>query len=56
MSEASELELVKADPPHLGSYATPVVPELGGEGTRRTPLAEVVVGPVPIRAQLRPRY
>jgi hypothetical protein len=32
ISEANQLELVEANMPDLGSCATPVVPELGGEG------------------------
>jgi hypothetical protein len=32
ISEAGQLELVEANLPSLGSYATPVVPELGGKG------------------------
>jgi hypothetical protein len=32
IGKAVQLELVEADLPDLGSYATPVVPELGGKG------------------------
>jgi hypothetical protein len=32
ISKAVQLELVEADLPDLGSGATPVVPELGGNG------------------------
>jgi hypothetical protein len=32
IGEASQLELVDANVPDLGSYATPVVPELRGKG------------------------
>jgi hypothetical protein len=56
ISKAGQHELVEANLPNLGSCATPVVPELGGKGRRKTPLAQVVVGPVSIRAQPRPRY
>jgi hypothetical protein len=55
-SKDVQLELVESNLPDLGSCATPVEPELGGKGKRKTPLAQVVVGPVSIRALLRPRY
>jgi hypothetical protein len=32
ISKAAQLELVEANLPDLGSYATPVVPELGRKG------------------------
>jgi hypothetical protein len=32
ISKAVQLELDESNLPHLGSYATPVVPELGGKG------------------------
>jgi hypothetical protein len=56
ITKAGQHELVETSLPDLGSCATPVVPEMGGKGRRKTPFAEVVVGPVSIRAQPRPRY
>jgi hypothetical protein len=53
---ARQHEMVETSLPYLGSCATPVGPELGGEGMRKKPLAQVVVGPVSIRAQPRPKY
>jgi hypothetical protein len=35
-SEAGQLELVEANVLDLGSYATPVVPELGGKAREKT--------------------
>jgi hypothetical protein len=32
ISEVCQLEVVEANLPDLGSYATPVEPELGGKG------------------------
>jgi hypothetical protein len=43
---------VKSD---LSSCATPVIPEMGGGRHAKTPLAQVVVGPVGIHTHPRPR-
>jgi hypothetical protein len=56
ISKAVQLELVEANLPDLGPCATPVVPEPREKGRWKTTLAQVVVGPVSIRAQPRPRY
>jgi hypothetical protein len=56
ISKAGQHELVKTSLLNLGSCAPPVVPELGGKGRQKIPLAQVVVGPGSIRAQPRPRY
>jgi hypothetical protein len=47
ISPAYEHALVKSGIRDLYSCATPVLPELGGEGKRK-PLAQIVNGPVSI--------